>query len=322
MSDTIIAEEILKQLGGMRRLNAFMGAYNFVAVADGRGVSFRIKNRKVNYVKIVLNGKDLYDIQFGRIRGIDFKIVDERNDVYVDNLKKFVEAGTGMYLSFAKGGDIENAFNYKFNQAEEYLELDESVLEYLIGATPFVKSDFQKVEKNRYLLFFDNLGDISLDELAGILEAGEPVAVMAKGGSLNEDEEWVVYHDMYQKIAVKKSYRAAKMMMKKLIGNPYSSVGIVRKSEWDALGYDSFSDKITADDIVAGAKFKTSQGVVWEIDEVGQYDAKNGWTPVKTSMEGGEKNRYRDDLKEVVSFLNEQDAKKIMAHGGYTRKRF
>ena len=75
---------------------------------------------------------------------------------------------------------------------------------------------------------------------------------------------------------------------------------------------------IESGDIVEGAKFKTKSGIVWMIDEVGEYDEKNGWKPVKTSMEGGEKNRYRDDIQEVVAFLNEEGAVKYAKGGKVT----
>jgi len=99
-----IAQTILNQIGGINRLVAFTGAYNFVAINNG--VSFRIKNAKANYIKITLNGKDLYDLEVGRIRGTDYKVVGEQSDLYYDMLKSEIEKFTGMYLSFAKGGKI------------------------------------------------------------------------------------------------------------------------------------------------------------------------------------------------------------------------
>jgi hypothetical protein len=73
------------------------GAYNFYDI--GNGLSFKIKNPRANYIKIKLNGKDLYDVEVGRIRGTTYKIVAEQNDLYFDQLKNFIEKATGMYLS-------------------------------------------------------------------------------------------------------------------------------------------------------------------------------------------------------------------------------
>jgi hypothetical protein len=100
-----IASTIVEQLGGTRRLNVMIGAYNFYDL--GNGLSFKLKNAKANYVKIKLNGKDLYDVEVGRIRGTTYKIVAQSNDLYADQLKGFIENATGMYLSLANGGEIK-----------------------------------------------------------------------------------------------------------------------------------------------------------------------------------------------------------------------
>jgi len=94
---TSVAMTILQQLGGRGRLTAMTGAYNFYDI--GNGLSFKIKNPRANYIKIKLNGKDLYDVEVGRIRGTTYKIVAEQNDLYFDQLKGFIEKATGMYLS-------------------------------------------------------------------------------------------------------------------------------------------------------------------------------------------------------------------------------
>lgn len=105
MSDMQIAETIIQQLGGAGRLRAMVGAYNFIAIKNG--VSFRIKNQRANFIKITLNGKDLYDLEIGRIRGTTYKVVHEANDLYYDMLKPAIEKATGMYLSlFKKGGNL------------------------------------------------------------------------------------------------------------------------------------------------------------------------------------------------------------------------
>lgn len=95
--DVSVASTILKQLGGVGRLVAMTGAYNFYDI--GNGVSFKIKNPRANYIKIKLNGKDLYDVEIGRIRGTTYKVVAEQNDVYFDQLKGLLEKATGMYFS-------------------------------------------------------------------------------------------------------------------------------------------------------------------------------------------------------------------------------
>ena len=100
-----IARTILAQLGGQGKLVVMTGAYNFIALKNG--VSFKLKSRKANYVKITLNGKDLYDIEFQKIIGTKAKIIAEHNDIYFDQLIPIVEKETGMYLKlFKKGGFV------------------------------------------------------------------------------------------------------------------------------------------------------------------------------------------------------------------------
>jgi len=103
--NTQVAQTIMQQLGGMNKVIAMTGAYNFAT--DGKNVSFRIKNKKINHIKITLNGRDLYDVEFGRLWGSKFTVVSEYNDVYFDQLIPLFEENTGMYLKlFDKGGKI------------------------------------------------------------------------------------------------------------------------------------------------------------------------------------------------------------------------
>ena len=103
----VVATTILQQLGGAGRLRMMTGAYNFLDLKNG--LSFRIKNQRANYVKITLTSMDLYDVEVGRIRGDQYKVVAESKGMYFDQLKPFIEKATGMYLSFAKGGDVDDA---------------------------------------------------------------------------------------------------------------------------------------------------------------------------------------------------------------------
>ena len=104
-----IAMTILKQLGGAGRLNAMTGAYNFRDL--GNGLAFKIKNQRANYIKITLNGMDLYDLEVGRTRGTTYKVVASHDNVYFDQLKPLIEKATGMYLSlFAKGGKTKKKY--------------------------------------------------------------------------------------------------------------------------------------------------------------------------------------------------------------------
>ena len=96
-----VAKTIIQQLG--HKALYMLGAKNLVRGKDGgkEWISFRIgKNSKgINYIKIYYNaGKDLYDIEFGRIRGVEYKTVNKIDDIYFDQLHELIEKYTGMYV--------------------------------------------------------------------------------------------------------------------------------------------------------------------------------------------------------------------------------
>ena len=92
-----IAVTILEQLGG-RRFIAMTGAS---CLADyGDALSFKLPGRfalrGINFVKIRLNAMDLYDLQFGQIRGKTFQVVEEREDLGWEELQPTFTAVTGL----------------------------------------------------------------------------------------------------------------------------------------------------------------------------------------------------------------------------------
>ena len=104
-----IAVEILRQLGGHRKLEMMIGAYNFVFGTNEKGdtwLSFKLKaSQVVNHIKITLTWDDLYTIQLGKIHGKfnqDFAIVEELSKVDCENLIPVIEKSTGCYLSLGR----------------------------------------------------------------------------------------------------------------------------------------------------------------------------------------------------------------------------
>ncbi len=96
-----IAQEIIRQMGGAGRIAMFTGAKRFLA--HNNGVSFRFPNRSVgrpNFVKITLNGRDLYDVEFIRIYGEKITPIEEKTNLYSDMLVRAFEDATGLFLSF------------------------------------------------------------------------------------------------------------------------------------------------------------------------------------------------------------------------------
>lgn len=95
-----IASTILEQLGRTGRLTAMIGARDFIAIENGAQFKFVAKAKnKANYIRIVLNGNDLYDVKFMKYRSFEFKDVSEHNDVFCGDLVKLIENETGLYLS-------------------------------------------------------------------------------------------------------------------------------------------------------------------------------------------------------------------------------
>jgi len=81
-------------------VSAFVKGRDYLMLPGG-GVTFKFSgNRKINYVRIRLNGKDLYDLEFIKIHGTSVKVKAEANDVYADQLVDTFEKNTGLYLSF------------------------------------------------------------------------------------------------------------------------------------------------------------------------------------------------------------------------------
>jgi hypothetical protein len=91
-----VAKIIQEQIGG--KTFYMLGAKNLMSHGDENALSFRIRGSKaVNYIKISLNGKDLYDMEFGKIHGMNYKVKATHNDVYADMMHGLIESETGLY---------------------------------------------------------------------------------------------------------------------------------------------------------------------------------------------------------------------------------
>jgi hypothetical protein len=89
-----IAKTILQQLGGDRFIR-MTGAKHFTA--DDQSLTFKLASSRIGkYIKITLNGTDLYDIDF--ITGKGYK-VNTIKDVFAENLTAILEQSTGLYFS-------------------------------------------------------------------------------------------------------------------------------------------------------------------------------------------------------------------------------
>tara|TARA_B110000908_G_C9836695_1_gene263787 strand:+ start:92 stop:391 length:300 start_codon:yes stop_codon:yes gene_type:complete len=91
-----IATTILQQLGG-NKFAVMTGSKNFIAGKNSLSMKLSRNSSKCNYLRITLNGKDLYDIEFISIRGSVIKTKEAFNDVYNDQLVNIFESTTGLY---------------------------------------------------------------------------------------------------------------------------------------------------------------------------------------------------------------------------------
>jgi hypothetical protein len=153
-----IAKTILKQLGGAGKLVAMTGAYNFVDM--GKGLAFKIKNAKSNYIKITLTSLDLYNVEIGRIRGTTYKVVAEAQNLYADQLVPFIEKTTGMYLSlFARGGDVFNTLSSimksEDEEATDFIVWEDDFIDELKGVLKVDRGYAEEVAENNQMVIMD-----------------------------------------------------------------------------------------------------------------------------------------------------------------------
>jgi len=89
------------------------GAKNFVA--QDNGVSFRLPStpgfvrKGINHVQITLNQHDLYSVQFGRVWGTKFTVLDSEENVYGSDLRDVFTRVTGLATSLGTMGNTAAA---------------------------------------------------------------------------------------------------------------------------------------------------------------------------------------------------------------------
>lgn len=93
-----VANTILDQLGG-NKFCFMTGAKNFAT--DGKALTFQIMRNASgsNRVKITLNEKDLYDVEFGNIRKFEYKVRKSFTDIYCEDLVRIFEQTTKLYTT-------------------------------------------------------------------------------------------------------------------------------------------------------------------------------------------------------------------------------
>ena len=92
------ANTILRQLGG-NRFMAMTGARNIMYDKGAKSLSMkfgRVPRGKSNYVKITLTPADLYDMEFGYVRGYNYKVRKTVEGVGAAQLQRQIKAHTGL----------------------------------------------------------------------------------------------------------------------------------------------------------------------------------------------------------------------------------
>jgi hypothetical protein len=98
--DEAVAMTIVAQMGGLRRLQAMIGARQIVAGNDF--VQFGFGGcRKANKCRIELDDNDTYTFQLWKYnkRTIECDLVHESAGVYADMLTEIFERETGLHLA-------------------------------------------------------------------------------------------------------------------------------------------------------------------------------------------------------------------------------
>jgi len=103
-----VAQTILEQLGGNKFI-VMTGSKNFVSDKNSLRMKLAGNKSRANYLKITLNGLDLYDMEFdkctaakfnintGEYRDFEKKEIVRFNDVMFDQLQEIFTSVTGLY---------------------------------------------------------------------------------------------------------------------------------------------------------------------------------------------------------------------------------
>lgn len=90
-----IAVTILKQLGNGRFV-AMTGAKNLISHDDGLSFKIGRNSKKVTHCRVRLTSADEYIMEFMNIRGVNFKTIAVRENVYCDQLQTVFTSETGL----------------------------------------------------------------------------------------------------------------------------------------------------------------------------------------------------------------------------------
>ncbi len=89
-----VAKTILQQIG--HKSLYMIGAKNFIG--SDNGLSFKIERncKSISHIQIKLNGLDLYDMTFLRVRMCEAKTLSVVENVYFEQLNQIIKSETGL----------------------------------------------------------------------------------------------------------------------------------------------------------------------------------------------------------------------------------
>lgn len=101
-----IARTIIAQIGS--QFIPMIGAYSLLHHPEG-ALSFRFKakaakvnGKSPNWIKITLDPRDTYTVEYGRVHGLQFDILHKDEGVYVDVLRSGIEDTVQLRLSLGR----------------------------------------------------------------------------------------------------------------------------------------------------------------------------------------------------------------------------
>lgn len=88
---------------GSSRLVTMIGAKNFIHSQEENFIRFRFMKgaaNKANYIRITLDVSDTYTVEFGYVRGLNYKVINVTSGLYGDMLCSHFIEETGLYTTF------------------------------------------------------------------------------------------------------------------------------------------------------------------------------------------------------------------------------
>jgi hypothetical protein len=98
-----IAQTILSQIGGQRRLVLMTGAKHFVAIESGLQFKIGVGAKDgINCVRVTLTPMDEYDVEFMRVRGMTSKTIAKHEGAHAEDLVSLFQKATGWTLAIPR----------------------------------------------------------------------------------------------------------------------------------------------------------------------------------------------------------------------------